>query len=236
LNSSSDDNFNPATEVITMSIFKRLSATLVSGIDKVVGEIENHDAVIQASLDEMRKKVAEAKVRLGQVRREEAHLQQQIQEQQSNIQRWRQRAIESAKGATHDEAKALECLQRSRRCQQQIEKLEQARARYLESADKLARDIESSEQRLLDMKQKHTLMRARQSTSSALNATADTDSAAIRLLDDSFERWEINISQTETVLDMHDKVDSLEREFITQEQQQALRNELAALLDEGEKK
>ena len=48
-----------------MSIFKRLSATLVTSIDRVVGEIENHDAVIQASINDIRKKVAEAKVRLG---------------------------------------------------------------------------------------------------------------------------------------------------------------------------
>ena len=211
-----------------MSIIKRLSATLVSGIDKVVGEIENHDAVIQTSLNEMRKRIAEAKVRLGQVQREEARLQQKIQEQQGNVERWRQRAIDSAKGEAREEAKALDCLQRGHRCRQQIDKLEQARAQYRQSADKLALDIESSEQRLLEMKQKHTLMRARQSSSSALNATGDADAA--RLLDTTFDRWEINISQAETVLDMHDNVDALEREFITREQQQELRSELAALL------
>lgn len=45
-----------------MSLFKRLSATLVSRIDQVVGEIENHDAVIQVALNDMRKKIAEARV------------------------------------------------------------------------------------------------------------------------------------------------------------------------------
>ena len=211
-----------------MSIIKRLSATLVSGIDKVVGEIENHDAVIQASLDEMRKRIAEAKLRLGQVQSEEARLDRQIQEMQHNVQRWRQRAVDCAQGDERDEAKALDCIHRSRRCLQQIEKLEQARFQYRQSADTLARDIETSEQRLLEMKQKHTLMRARQSSSSALNATGDADAA--RLLDTTFDRWEINISQAETVLDMHDNVDALEREFITREQQQELRSELAALL------
>ena len=50
-----------------MSIFKRLSATVVSSLDRVVGEIENNDAVIQASLTELRKKIAAAKVRLSHV-------------------------------------------------------------------------------------------------------------------------------------------------------------------------
>ena len=53
-----------------MSIIKRLSATLVSNIDRVVGEIENNDAVIQASLTELRRKVATAKVRLAHVHRQ----------------------------------------------------------------------------------------------------------------------------------------------------------------------
>ena len=36
-----------------MSIFKRLSATFGARLDQVVGEIENHDAVIVASLTEI---------------------------------------------------------------------------------------------------------------------------------------------------------------------------------------
>jgi len=52
-----------------MSIFKRLSATLISRVDQVVGNIDNHDGGVQAPLTDMRnnmrKKVAEAKVRLS---------------------------------------------------------------------------------------------------------------------------------------------------------------------------
>ncbi len=216
-----------------MSIFKRLSATLVSSIDQVVGEIENHDAVVQASLNDMRKKVAEAKVRLGHVRREGAQLKQQIQEQQQNTQRWRQRAIESAK---NDETKALECVRRSQHCQQQAERLSQAQAEYDQTAEKLARDIETSEQRLTEIKQKLTLMRARQSSSSAINATSKSESNTTQLLDEAFDRWEINISQAEMTIETHDIVDPIEREFISQEQQDELRNTLAELLAEEEQK
>jgi len=216
-----------------MSIFKRLSATLVSSIDQVVGEIENHDAVVQASLQDMRRQIAEAKVRLSQVHREQASLQEQIREQQDGAQRWRERALACSES---DEGKALECLSRSRHCQQQAERLEQALAGFESTAEKLAVDIETSEQRLAQNKQKLTLMRARQSTSSALNATGEQGQDACQLADDTFDRWEINISQAEMVSDSHPAIDPLEREFTTREQQEELRRELAALRAEEEQK
>lgn len=221
-----------------MSILKRLSTTLVSRIDHVVGEIENHEAVIQANLNDMRKKIAEAKIRLGQIRRDEERLTQQIKEQANNAQRWRERAIESAQTNKNDEAKALECIQRSHLCQQQTDRLQHARDQYSATADKLAQDIEASEQRFNEMKQKHTLMRARQSTTSALNATQASDSTLAQQLDDSFDRWEMNISQAEMNVDsapiagLH--IDPLEKEFTDQENKQALKSELAQLLAEKE--
>ena len=216
-----------------MSIFKRLSATLVSRVDQVVGEIENHDAVIQVTLNDMRKKVAEAKVRLGQVHREKERLHQQSQELQDNAQRWRQRAIECSET---DEEKALECVSRSRFCEQKEVKLRQAMDQYTQTADKLGRDIESSEQRLTEMKQKLTLMRARESTNSAINATSEMNTNVESQLDETFDRWEINISQGEMIVDQHESTDLLERDFQIKEKDEELRKELSILLEKEEQK
>lgn len=216
-----------------MSIFKRLSATFVSRVDQVVGEIENHDAVIQATLNDMRKKVAEAKVRLGQVHREKERLQQQGKELQENAQLWRQRAIECSEA---EEEKALECVSRSRFCEQKEVKLRQAMDQYTQTADKLGRDIESSEQRLAEMKQKLTLMRARQSTTSAINATSEMNGNVESQLDESFDRWEINISQSEMIVGQHESTDLLERDFQIKEKEEDLRKELSMLLEKEEQK
>jgi len=216
-----------------MSIFKRLSTTLVSRIDQVVGEIENHDAVIQATLSDMRKKIAEAKVRLGQVHHEKEHLQQQGQELQENARRWQQRAIECS---VMDEAKALECVSRSRFCEQKEARLRQAINQYRQTADKLGRDIESSEQCLAEMKQKLTLMRARQSTSSAVSATSEINNNMENRLDETFDRWEINISQAEMIVDQHEPTDLLERDFINREKEEDLRQELGILLAREDQK
>lgn len=210
-----------------MSIFKRLSTTLFSRIDEVVSEIENHDAVVQVTLADMRKKVAEAKVRLNRVHLEQNRLKKEVTEQEEKSRQWRNRAVECAK---NDEAKALECVSRSRHCDQQVERLGQVLNQYQQTAVKLAGDIDLTEQRLAEIKQKLTLMRARQSTSSALNATNETNTEATQLLEDTFDRWEINISQAEMTIESQPFIDPIEHEFVVREQEQDLRNELEILI------
>ena len=75
-------------------------------------------------------------------------------------------------------------------------------------------------------------MRARQSTSSALRSTSEPDHDVTQLLDDTFDRWEINITQAEMAIDSHEPVDLIEREFVQSERDEELREELAALLAE----
>ncbi len=210
-----------------MSIIKRLSATITSNIDRVVGEIENHDAVIQATLAELRKKVAEAKVRLAHVRREEAKLKKQIQARYEDEQRWGERAVEAAKT---DEGKALECVHRRQQCRRQARKLEQSQQHYQLIAEKLARDVAQGEERIAEMSQRHTLMRARQSTTEALNAVNEAGDNSLRQMEDSFDRWEIKITQEEMAVDCDEVIDPLDREFSNLENQHALRDELAALM------
>ncbi|MBX3630415.1 MAG: PspA/IM30 family protein [Nitrosomonas sp.] len=212
-----------------MSILKRLSTTLISRIDRVVTEIENHDAVIQASLNEMSSKLATAKITLSQACRERDRLKTEIEKQRDNMHRWQERAISCAKS---DEPKALECLRRSHKNRDQAAMLQKSFGEYARSIEKMTGNIKSGEQRLTEMKQKLTLMRARQATSKISTTTCPPDSAAESILEDTFNRWEIHISHDEIPLNCTDTntVDELEHEFITQEQQNDLRNELASLL------
>jgi len=209
-----------------MSVIKRLSATLVSSIDRVVGEIENNDAVIQATLSEMRRKVATAKVRLAQVHRQGADLDREIRQRRKDEQLWGARALEVA---STDEAKALECVRRRLQCRRQAEKLEQGQQHYQLTAEKLARGVEEGEERLAEMGQKHTLMRARQSTAEALHAANQAGDESLQQVEDSFDRWEVKILQEEMIMDSDDMLDPLDREFTHSENEQVLRDELAAL-------
>jgi phage shock protein A len=210
-----------------MSIFKRLSATVVSNLDRVVGEIENNDAVIQASLTELRRKIAAAKVRLSHVHRQEARLNRQIRKRREDEQRWGERAVETART---DEARALECVQRRQQCRMQAERLEEGLQQYQLTAGKLAHGVEEGEQRLAEMGQKHTLMRARQSTAEALHVANLAGDESLHQMEDSFDRWEVRILQEEMAVDSDEVLTPLDREFSDSENEQALRDELAALI------
>jgi len=221
-----------------MSILKRLSTTLISRFDQVVTGIENHDAVIQASLDEMNSKLAKAKIALNRACRERDRLKSEIETQLNNVQRWQERAVDCAKT---DESKAMECLRRARYCENQAAAMQKTLNEYNRSIETMTGKIKSSEQHLTEMKQKLTLMRARQATSN-VNSTLSTDSPpngdVEKMLDETFNRWEMNLHHDDIpleCLDTANAMDTLEHEFITQEQQNDLRNELAALLAKEEK-
>lgn len=211
-----------------MSILKRLSTTLISRIDRVVTEIENHDAVIQAALNEMNSKMAKAKIALNQACRERDRIKTELETQQSNVHRWQERAIICAKT---DESKALECLRRSHKSRDRAAVLQKSLDEYTRSIEKMTGNIQSSAQRLNEMKQRLTLMRAKQATSKT-DATAHSNCGdAESIVEDTFNRWEMHLNHDDIPLDCTtDDMDELEHAFITQEQQNDLRSELTALL------
>ena len=211
-----------------MSILKRLSTTLISRIDRVVTEIENHDAVIQAALNEMNSKMAKAKIALNQACRERDRIKTELETQQSNVHRWQERAIICAKT---DESKALECLRRSHKSRDRAAMLQKSLDEYTRSIEKMTGNIQSSAQRLNEMKQRLTLMRAKQATSKT-DATAHSNCGdAESIVEDTFNRWEMHLNHDDMPLDCTtDDMDELEHAFITQEQQNDLRSELTALL------
>ena len=210
-----------------MSIFKRLSTTIAAQFDQVVGEIENHDAVVKASITDLKKKIAEANVRLDRVRNEATQIQNQINQRQEDAKRWQARAIECA---NEDEQKALSCVSRARQCEQQIIQLETAFKQYQQTSVKLSQDITVAESRAQELKQKHDLMRARQSSCSALKVAQDTYEDSTSMLCDTFDRWEIKLRQSEMTLDVQPNIDTFEQEFVQQEQADELRHALDDLL------
>ena len=75
-----------------MSLFKRFSATVYSQLDQAIGQIENHDAVVDASVREARHASAKAKVRLARVRAGGQRLRAQLQAVLESEQTWIDRA------------------------------------------------------------------------------------------------------------------------------------------------
>lgn len=216
-----------------MSVFKRSITTLFSKVDQVVGEIENHDALIVAAIKEQRKKIAAAKVELSRVKKHEEKLKEQIQQLKAKETLWAQRAV---KEAAIDEEKALACMQQRANANEETSKLKGMLQQYSSTADKMLQDIKRGDTELAELTQKHQIMRARQSTAEALNNMTHLGGTCLDDLETSFDRWEVKISQGEVNLESNIidvEANNLEQVYIKEENQLHLKAQLAELL-EGE--
>lgn len=217
-----------------MSIFRRLSTTLFSRIDQVVGEIENHDALIQASIGAQRNKLATAKVRLSRIQSQEERIARQIEGLHEGRRRWAQRAVQAAK---EDEQRALACMQRRHQCQDAIKPLEKSLVQYRDSRMRMMADIHHCEEMIRNMGQKHALLRARQASAEAVNAVNEIGVSELDQLENSFERWEVRIAQEELAAPALGPLyadDGLEQDYRRREDDAQLREELAQLMNKGQ--
>ncbi len=211
-----------------MSIIKRLTTTLFSQIDHAVGEIENHDALIEAAIGEQRKKLAAAKVQLTRIQEQERRVQEQIEQVKADGVRWERRAVQAA---AEDEERALACLQRRKRAAEQAERLTATWREYQTTATRMAADIGSAEDELRTLSQKHALLRARQTSSEALAAPRKAGVANLAEIEKTFDRWEVRIAQDGVLLDSVEPMDELEESYRSQEEDETLRDELRALME-----
>ncbi len=211
-----------------MSLIKRLSTTLFSRIDQVVGEIENHDALIKAAIAEQRKKIAAAKIQLSRIDSHEKRMRDQAEQLQQDEERWAQRAV---KEAQQDEAKALQCMQRRQQARAQMEKSKHAEQEYQQTAEKMKLDIARCEDELKAMSQKHELLRARQSSADALSVVNQAGESSFEELESSFDRWEIKIAQNEMNVESYDNIDVFEQAYVIEVNEASLRVELQELMN-----
>ena len=128
-----------------MSIIKRLYTTVSATVDQLVGDIENHDALIAATVRERHKKLAAARVQLKHLQERESRAEQELAELQQKHHQWQQRA---QRLANDDEARALVCLQQRQVVTVQIDRLQQHRNQYREASRRMAADITRCEEQL----------------------------------------------------------------------------------------
>jgi len=214
-----------------MPLIKSLFTTLYSRVDHVVNRIENHDAVIEATIKDIRRALAQAKGYLGKVRNDGQKLSQQLTTNIDNAHKWQQRAKDFAE---KDEATAITCLARRRNCKRQIQVLEAALAQHQAIETRLVADIDKLEQRLDKIARQRNQMRARQSAADALGVTQSVDLHQMQEVDELFDRWEMKISESELMAGEFDSMDVMEKKFLDEEAQKDLRAELQKIIIEKE--
>lgn len=210
-----------------MGFFKRITATVAANVDSAVASMENHDAVVEASLADMRRASAKAKARLNRVTNDGGRLRRKLAELRATEVRWVERAKQYA---NDDETKALECLRRKNDCHKHISSCEETIAQHAELESRLKASIDKIDKRYQDLQQTRTMMRTRQSAADAFRTSElFSDNANYLSVDDTLERWEARITEAEMGVNSELDPNCFEQEFIEDEERVALQIELDEL-------
>lgn len=214
-----------------MSLIRRISTTLSSSVDRAISKVENHDAIVQAALQDTQRAGARARVRLERVRKDGRALKTRYEELEQAKDRWTERARSLA---SSDEQKALECVRRRRDCENQLSRLSASIEKHEELEGRITAQVKKIEARIGEVSQQRNMMRSRQSVADAMRVINNIEGVSYGDIEDTFDRWEINLGETEILMGATASVDSFETEFVADEDTAALRAELSALIDDSE--
>lgn len=216
-----------------MSLIRRISTSITSSVDRAVSKVENHDAIINAALRDTQQAAARSRVRLERVRKDGHGLRSRRANLEIAITRWTERAKTTA-GA--DEAKALECLRRRKECEAQLRNLAMSIDKHDELEAKISAQVKKIEARIGEVSQQRNMMRSRQSVADAMRTINDIEGVSYGEIEDTFDRWEINLGETEIVTGASIASDPLETTFMAEEETEELRAELSELLNTEQEK
>ena len=209
-----------------MNLIKRLTTTVSATLDSAVGQIENHDAIIEATIKQTHQSIAKTKARINTLRQQQQAYETQLKDARDQHASWTQRATQLA---NNDQDKALQCMSRRNQCQSEINRL----TLLIEQQKSLINDVSLNLQKLQaqsdEMSQKHNLMRSRQAVADVNRAVGK---AANNIsVNDTFERWESIVMEHEmTVNDLCTR-DPLELELTQQEDDAELLRQLTDLTE-----
>lgn len=211
-----------------MSLIRRISTSITSTVDRAVSKVENHDAIINAALRDTQRAAARSRVRLERVRKDGQSLRSRREDLALATTRWADRAKSIAES---DEPKALECLRRRKECETQLRNIEVSIQKHDELETRIVEQVKKIEARIGEVAQQRNMMRSRQSVADAMRTISDIEGVSYGEIEDTFDRWEINLGEAEILMGVGSPGDSLEETFMAEEETAELRAELAALLE-----
>lgn len=209
-----------------MSRFKQWSTVFLSRVDSMVSRMENHEALVDSAINEVRHSLARAKVQLGRVRHDRETLRQRRDQALEAVVSWTERATAVAAA---DEQRALECLRRKHASAREAEGLERRLAEQVSVEERLVSDIAAVEDRLTRLLHQRNLLRTRESTAAAKGAMAAASSPLGEDVGEVLERWEMQVTEAELGHGYSVDSDTFTDGFAAEEEQRALREELRQL-------
>lgn len=207
-----------------MNFLKRLTTSVTATLESAAGQLENHDAIVHATIKETRQAVAKTKARINTLRQQQTVFETQLTDAEEQTRKWEERAQQLAES---DEPKALQCLTRRNQYQQERERLQESIAQQVTLINKVEANLKTLQSRLEEMQHKHNLLRSRQSVAQANKGLAK--GCSDQDLADTFERWESVVLEHELGCDEGLAADPLQQEFEQRESEAELRAQLESL-------
>lgn len=211
-----------------MKRFRRIATSFWARVDEVVRGIENHDAIVAASLQDLRRTLARARVLKNRVRTHRERQGRRLDELNAEVESWRERARTSA----GDEDTALQCLRRSRSCKARAEQLAETHSRLLDAERRLEIEVGRLNERYESLHARRHSMRGRQAAAEAARAAAASEWGDDADLEEILDRWDMDITETELDAGARHDEDPLARSFDDAEAMSSLRAELEDLVRE----
>jgi len=209
-----------------MGLLSRITTTINATMDNVVSRVEDHDALIDASIRESRQAAARTRARITRVQRDGSQLRTRHERLLSDVALWTERAVSNAE---KDEDVALKCLKRKKLSESEIVKIEQTISEHSGVENKLQTQLGQIEARIAEISHKRNTMRSRQSLAEATRIMDRLDGDANNTVDDTFERWETVLLEREPLTCREHSIDSFEMQFIDREELSSLQDELKIL-------
>lgn len=208
-----------------MKLIKRLSTSLTATLDSAVGQLENHDAIVEASIKQTRQAVAKTKARINTLRQQQQAYQNQLKEAREQFDLWTERATNLA---STDQEKALQCVARRNQCEADIGRLSYSEKQQADLIRDVSVNLQTLQKKLDEMTQKHNLMRSRQ-TVADVNRTMSNVSSDHNL-NETFERWESMVLEHEFAVSDACSGDVLDIELTRQEDETNLLAQLDSIV------
>jgi phage shock protein A len=207
---------------------KRLVASISASFDDLVSKIENHEAIAEVTLQDIRSAAAKIRSQLNITRQRLEYLHNQESALQQDCERWQLRAVQCGE---QERERALRCVQALEQCEQQKKALHQQIQENSRLRDELTSHLNQVEQRLAELQLKRDSLSARAARNQVTRHIEKTLPDAYP--DKIFARWEESVIADEYLTQPHfyeNASAGLDAEFRKAEQQTHLERRLAELL------
>lgn len=207
-----------------MKLIKRLTTSVTATLEDAVGQLENHDAIVEANIKQTRQAVAKTQARLAALRQQQSAFESQLTLATEQIDVWEDRARSLA---NDNQNRALQCLSRRNQNEAEARRLTQSVQQQEALIAGVTDNLNTLKIKLDEMIQRHNLMRSRQAVADVNKVVAKAGRA--QQMDDTFERWEASVLETELAVSDACCADPLEAQFAQQESKAQLQAQLASL-------